>query len=213
MAAGNQRSPHWARRLTITATRQGPADLRALPVCLPGGEVVAQNALPVALHRVVDAVPVPVLHALRPVGVVGHGLQKELAGVGEIPEVPLGLGFQYEIVVVLEPPGHGPAETYLRPGEFPRALVVDIAPRYGDGPGRLELVHIRLEAEGPAPPLVVEVVGDELVVKTVLVDYGPLPEEEVRHESPLECAVLPRLPFMVPRTSGRSDQSAMEFDQ
>lgn len=168
-----------------------PADGGRLPVGLPGGQVVAEDPLPVALHRVVDAVPGPVLHAVGPAGQVAEGLQPQLAGVGQPAEVALGLGLQYQVVrPALQPPGQGPAEGDLRAGEPVLAGVVDVAAGHRHRPGGLELVHLGLEAEGEVAPLVVKVVGDELVRPAVLVHNGPLPLEKLGDKMPLEGLVF-----------------------
>ena len=43
----------------------------------------------------------------------------------------------------------------------------------------LEVIHLRLDTEGPAAPFIVEILCDELVIVQVLLDNARLPQEEV----------------------------------
>ena len=158
-----------------------------LLVGVVGLQIVTEHPLPIALNGIVDGVPVPVAHSIRAGGQMAEGLEPELAGVGEPAEVALGLGLQNQIIgLALQPPGQGAAKGDLRPGEAVLAVVVDVTAGDGDRLCRPELIHIGLEAEGEAPPLEVEVVGDELVRPPVFVHDLPLPLEKFGDKLPLE---------------------------
>ena len=159
-------------------------DLRAeasgLQVGGVGGVVLGDQALPVGLEGVVDRAPVPVHDSHGTRGQVGVGLQAQLAGVGQPAHLPLGLGLQDQVGgAVLEGAVDVPTKGDLLAGELVLSGVVDVHPGQGDGLGRLEVVDGGLDPEGVAAPLVVEVLGDELVLAAVLVHDSALPQEEV----------------------------------
>ena len=158
--------------------------VRRLPVGGVGRVVLGEQALPVGLEGVVEGAPVPVHDAHRAGGQVGVGLETQLAGVGQPAHLPLGLGLDDEVGrAALEGAGDVPAEADLVAGQAVLAGVVDVDAGQGDGVGRLEVVDGALDAEGVPAPLVVEVLGDELVLAPVLIDQAALPGEEPGDEA------------------------------
>lgn len=129
----------------------------------------------------------PVHDAHRAGGQVGVGLEAQLSGVGQPAHLPLGLGLDDEVGrAALEGAGDVPAEADLVAGQAVLAGVVDVDAGQGDGVGRLEVVDGALDAEGVPAPLVVEVLGDELVLAPVLIDQAALPGEELGDEAAAE---------------------------
>ena len=133
-----------------------------------------------------NGMPVPVHHAVRPVGQMAEGLQAQLSLIGCPLRKALGLRLDHQVIVLFQRAGQAAAEGDLLARQLLLGRVVDITARNGERLCRLKMIHIRLHAEGMALPGKVKVVGDELIRAAVFPHDLRLAQKKIRHLLPLE---------------------------
>jgi hypothetical protein len=167
------------------------ADARHLPVEPVRLQVVGEHSLPEGLDAVVQGMPVPVGHHVRPGGEVAVDVEscltivrRVLVGRGGRAD-GLGVGLRDEVAGPLQGPGEVAAEGSSEAVQAILHLVVRVLADHVEVPRDGGLVDV-----GPSPPD--EVLHHELVGALELADDAGLPGQEVRGQ-----LLLVPLPFQL----------------
>ncbi len=162
------------------------AHSNGLPIGSVFAKIMAQHPFPIGLAGVVQRMPVPVFHHIRPAGQMRKGQQTKLSVVGRPLGEALGLGLQHKIIILLQGSGQVPAKRCLRSRQSILGGMVNITSGNIQTFRRLKMIHIRLYPVRAVLPPEIKVVGNKLIFPFVLSDQSCLPSQEVRHQPSLK---------------------------
>ena len=106
---------------------------------------------------------------------VAVSLEAQLALVRCPAGISLGFCFQQKIIVPFQTSSHVSAEGDFCSGQLILTGVIDIGSGDGEALGSVQMIHVRLYAEGISSPFKVQIVGDKLIFPPVFVDNRRLP--------------------------------------